>query len=76
MDLKLGDVQTTALIPLAIKASETMRPKARIKDEVTFGGVRLKPLSKFTGYEEYYKDDNNSCRTKGSLPEPSCWTAS
>ena len=33
MDLKLGDVQTTALIPLAIKASETMRPKARIKDE-------------------------------------------
>ena len=25
MDLKFGDVQETALIPLAIKASETMR---------------------------------------------------
>lgn len=33
MDLKLGDVQTTAIIPLAIKASETMRPNARIRDE-------------------------------------------
>lgn len=25
MELKLGDVQTTALIPLAIKASETLK---------------------------------------------------
>jgi len=25
MELKLGDVQTTALIPLAVKAKETMR---------------------------------------------------
>ena len=32
MELKLGDVQTTALIPLAIKANETMRKNARIKD--------------------------------------------
>ena len=32
MDLKLGDVQTTALIPLAVKANETMRKNARIKD--------------------------------------------
>ena len=32
MELKLGDVQTTALIPLAVKANETLRPKARIKD--------------------------------------------
>lgn len=32
MDLKFGDVQETALIPLAIKASETSRPNARIKD--------------------------------------------
>ncbi len=32
MDLKFGDVQETALIPLAIKASETARPNARIKD--------------------------------------------
>lgn len=34
MELKLGDVQTTALIPLAIKASETMRPDARFKDQM------------------------------------------
>ena len=26
MDLKFGDIQETALIPLAIKASETARP--------------------------------------------------
>ena len=32
MDLKFGDIQETALIPLAIKASETARPAARIKD--------------------------------------------
>ena len=33
MNLKFGDIQETALIPLAIKASETARPNARIKDE-------------------------------------------
>ena len=33
MELKFGDIQETALIPLAIKASETSRPNARIKDE-------------------------------------------
>lgn len=32
MDIKFGDIQETALIPLAIKASETARPNARIKD--------------------------------------------
>ncbi len=32
MDLKFGDIQETALIPLAIKASETARPNARIRD--------------------------------------------
>ena len=32
MELKFGDVQETALIPLAIKASETARPNARIRD--------------------------------------------
>ena len=31
MELELGDVQTTALIPLAIKANETLRPNARIQ---------------------------------------------
>ncbi len=33
MELKLGDVQTTALIPLAIKANETLRKKPRIRDQ-------------------------------------------
>lgn len=32
MNLKFGDIQETALIPPAIKASETARPNARIKD--------------------------------------------
>ena len=32
MELKFGDIQETALIPLAIKASETSRPNARIID--------------------------------------------
>lgn len=31
MDLKIGDIQETALITLAIRASETDRPNARIK---------------------------------------------
>ena len=33
MNLQFGDIQETALIPLAIKASETARQNARIKDE-------------------------------------------
>ncbi len=33
MDLKFGDIQETALITLAIRASETARPNARIRDE-------------------------------------------
>ncbi|MDD3252068.1 MAG: class I SAM-dependent methyltransferase [Lachnospiraceae bacterium] len=31
--MKLGNVQETMLIPLAIKANETLRPNARIRDE-------------------------------------------
>ena len=33
MELQLGDVQTTALIPLAVKASETLSKNPRIKDK-------------------------------------------
>ena len=32
MDLQFGDIQETALITLAIRASETSRPNARIRD--------------------------------------------
>ena len=34
MDLQIGDIQETALITLAIRASETERPNARIKDDL------------------------------------------
>jgi len=34
MELKIGDIQETALITLAIRASETARPNARIKDDL------------------------------------------
>ena len=56
MDLKLGDVQTTALIPLAIKASETMRPNARIRDEKAVEIIRAlnvdpAPYDKFMSHE-------------------------
>ena len=36
MELTLGDVETTALIPLAIKANESLRPNARIYDGKIF----------------------------------------
>ena len=32
MDLQFGDIQETALITLAIRASETSRPNPRIRD--------------------------------------------
>ena len=56
MELKLGDVQTTALIPLAIKASETMRPHARIKDPkaveiISALDIDTKPYDKFLSHE-------------------------
>ncbi|MDE5910345.1 MAG: hypothetical protein K2H52_16660 [Lachnospiraceae bacterium] len=41
MKLHLGDVQETALIPLAIRAAETGRKKARISDQKAVG-VRKK----------------------------------
>ena len=35
MDLQFGDIQETALVTLAIRASETARPNARICDLAT-----------------------------------------
>ena len=40
MELKLGDVQTTALIPLVVKASETLRKNARIRDNMAVDIIR------------------------------------
>ncbi len=56
MELKLGDVQTTALIPLAIKASETNRKNPRVKDEMAAEiikvlGVDTAPYDKFLSHE-------------------------
>ena len=56
MELQLGDVQTTSLIPLAIKASETLRPNPRIRDEkaveiIKALGVDTAPYDKFLSHE-------------------------
>ncbi|MBR0149245.1 MAG: class I SAM-dependent methyltransferase [Lachnospiraceae bacterium] len=56
MELKLGDVQTTALIPLAIKANETMRKNARVKDYMAVEiiktlGIDTEPYDKFMSHE-------------------------
>lgn len=56
MDLKLGDIQTTAIIPLVIKANETLRPNARIRDQKAVEIIRAlnidtKPYDKFMSHE-------------------------
>jgi len=56
MELTLGDIQTTAIIPLAIKANETKRPNARIKDPMAVKiidslGIDTKPYDKFMSHE-------------------------
>lgn len=56
MELTLGDVETTALIPLSIKANETLRANARIKDEIAAEiirslGIDTAPYDKFMSHE-------------------------
>lgn len=56
MELQLGDVQKTALIPLAVRANETKRENARIHDEraveiIKTLGVDTKDLDKFFSHE-------------------------
>lgn len=43
--IALGEVQETMLIPLSIKASETLRPKARIQDEKAVEIIRALNVS-------------------------------
>ena len=55
-ELNLGDVQTTALIPLAVRANETLRSNARIKDWKAVEIIRrlsidTKPYDKFLSHE-------------------------
>ena len=56
MNITLGDVETTALIPLSIKANETKRPSARIKDNkavaiISALGIDTAPYDKFMSHE-------------------------
>lgn len=56
MELKLGDVQTTALIPLAIKANETRSKNARITDKkaveiIDALGINTAQYDKFLSHE-------------------------
>ncbi|WP_296573208.1 class I SAM-dependent methyltransferase [Ruminococcus sp.] len=56
MELRLGDVQTTALIPLAVKANETIRKNARVKDRkaveiIKALNIDTTPYDKFMSHE-------------------------
>ncbi len=56
MTLQLGDVETTALIPVAIKANETLRKNSRVRDEIAVEivkalGIDTKPFDKFMSHE-------------------------
>ena len=56
MSLQLGDVEATALIPVAIKANETLRKNPRVRDDVAVEiikaiGIDTKPFDKFMSHE-------------------------
>ena len=56
MELRLGDIQTTALIPLAVKANETLRPVPRIRDQTAVEIIKAlnidtTPYDKFMSHE-------------------------
>ncbi len=56
MELNLGDLEETALIPLAVRANETMRKNARIRDEKAVRiigtlGIDTAQLDKFITHE-------------------------
>ena len=56
VELQLGDVQTTALIPVAIKAGETLRKKPRIRDPKAVEIIQAlqldtRPYDKFLSHE-------------------------
>lgn len=64
MELKFGDIQETALITLAIRASETARPNPRIRDP------KAKEIIDTLGVD--VSDLIRSCPMKELLPERSC----
>ena len=62
MELKLGDVQTTALIPLAVKANETMRKNARIKDRKAVEIIKALKIDT-TQYDKFMSHEGVIART-------------
>ncbi|MBQ3718089.1 MAG: class I SAM-dependent methyltransferase [Methanomicrobium sp.] len=62
MELQLGDVQTTALIPLAIKASETKRGNARITDNKAVEIVNTLGIDT-AGYDKFFSHEGVVART-------------
>ena len=69
MDLKFGDIQETALIPLAIKASETARLNARIKDikaEEIIDTLELDSRLSFVS-EKSYNEEMKKYSIRGKL---------
>ncbi len=62
MELKLGDVQTTALIPLAVKANETMRKNARIKDRMAVEIIKALNIDT-TQYDKFMSHEGVIART-------------
>ena len=56
MTINLGDVETTALIPVAIKARESLRKNPRVRDDVAVEmvktlGIDTAPFDKFMSHE-------------------------
>ena len=62
MELKLGDVQTTALIPLAVKANETLRKNARIKDHKAVEIIRTLKIDT-AQYDKFMSHEGVIART-------------
>jgi len=62
MELQLGDVQTTALIPLAIKASETKRSNARITDKKAVEIINTLGIDT-AGYDRFMSHEGVVART-------------
>lgn len=62
MELKLGDVQTTALIPLSVKANETLRKNARIKDNKAVEIIRKLNIDT-TQYDKFITHEGVVART-------------
>ena len=62
MELKLGDIQTTALIPLAVKANETLRKNARIKDQKAVEIIRTLKIDTVQ-YDKFMSHEGVVART-------------